>query len=123
MSKYEKPALKFVSLRPKENVADPCWSPSVNSDGTIWYYDPNEGDRGYFSFQVIPVAGKKGNQCGQVKIVIKEKFNYDDPKTEQIEPAPSDTELIALMTNAAGGNSGQPFKTGAGIQDNPGGMS
>lgn len=113
---YEKPVLKFVSLQAKENVADPCWSPSVNMENgefITWYYDPNGSEGGYFSFQVI----SSENNCGSVAIQITGKYNYPEGSV------PTDDQLIMSVINAAGGNQGQPFKTGSGIQDTPGGMS
>lgn len=45
---YEKPKMKFVSLRNKKEVANRCWSGSNNT--TTWYYD-TQGP-GYVSFQI-----------------------------------------------------------------------
>ena len=113
---YEKPVLKFVSLQAKENIADPCWSPSVNMENgefITWYYDPNGSEGGFFSFQVI----SEGNNCGTVKINIVGKYNYPEGSE------PTDESLISSVISAAGGNSGQPFSQNSGIQDTPGGMS
>lgn len=113
MNKYEKPALKFVSLRAKENVAKECWSPTYNPPGKIWYYDPNGKDKGYCSFQVI----SSGDNCGQVEIRIEEIYNYPE------DQKPTDKYLIDEICKNAGGNSGQPFSGKSSIQDTPGGMS
>ena len=111
---YEKPEFRLISLRTKENIADPCWSPSVNLPGTTWYYDPNGDNEGYFSFQVTTGGNA---QCGSVQIEVTGKYNYPEGET------PSDDELISALVSAAGGNAVQPFNSNSGIQDNPGGMS
>ena len=113
---YEKPNIKFTSLKLNENVSDQCWSSAANNSGqTVWYFDPNGNEEGYFSFRVIPAEG--GKQCGTVDIIIEGIFNYP------ADQKPDDQTLIDSLVRAAGGNNGQPFNEGSGIQDNPGGMS
>ena len=48
LERYEKPAMKFVSLMSEEAVANTCWG--YHGTDTLLYCDiPGEG---YFSFQI-----------------------------------------------------------------------
>lgn len=95
MEKYEKPTLKFVSLRNENAVADTCWG--YHGSGKVLYCDiPGEG---YCSFQI------GGGSCDLNLINV---MYYD---SEGISSAAT-SEQIAALTAAInkGGNNGQPYK-------------
>ena len=93
---YEKPAMKFVSLRNESKVANTCWGGHGGS--MKWYYD-TEGP-GYVSFQI------GGGSCDLNLINVTyydSQGNASDADTSKIE------ELNAALENA-GGNKGSNFK-------------
>lgn len=95
---YEKPSMKFVSLRADKNVADPCWSPVLYDVKELYYDVPGQG---YIRF----TASDNGKNCGQAEITILEYYNFPENKRH------SDYELKRMVAEACGGgNSGNPYK-------------
>lgn len=108
MERYEKPAMKFVSLRSEEAVANTCWG--YHGTGTLLYCDiPGEG---YCSFQI------GGGSC---TLNLVNVIYYD---SEQ-KASPATSEQLAILDSIlrnSGGESGNPYK-GEGstvIPDHPG---
>lgn len=96
--KYEKPSIKFVSLRANKNVADPCWSPKEYNSKELYYDVPGKG---YIRFK----AGDNGDNCGQAEISILEYYNI--PQNNR----PTEEQLKSMVSAACGGgNSGNPYK-------------
>ena len=95
---YEKPALKFVSLRNEEAVANTCWG--GHGEKTTWYY--NTSGTGYVSFQI------SGGRC----TLSLTNVTYYDGQGNQSYLYSGDT-LYTELYNAllkSGGESGNPFK-------------
>jgi len=111
LERYEKPAMKFVSLMSEEAVANACWG--YHGTDTRLYCDiPGEG---YFSFQI------KGGSCTLDAINI---VYYDGEGHESSYTQEQYNQLINILENA-GGESGNPYK-GEGttiIPDHPGNWS
>ena len=57
MKKYKEPEISFISLKPAENVANPCWSYVNNPDKCPTYYYDLPG-AGSLEFRII--EGNKG---------------------------------------------------------------
>lgn len=96
---YEKPSLKFVSVRNEESVADTCWGGHGNRE--TWYYD-TEG-AGYVSFQI------GGDKCHLSLDQVTYYTDKNDSGTPLTEGSAKYIELQnALVTS--GGESGNPFK-------------
>lgn len=111
MERYEKPAMRFVSLRSEEAVANTCWG--YHGTDTVLYCDvPGEG---YFSFQIA------GGSCTLNAINI---VYYDGEGNPSSYTQAQYHELMTIL-NSAGGESGNPYK-GEGttiIPDHPGNWS
>lgn len=104
--KYEKPELKFVSMRSEENVADPCWSPNSYQNAELYYDIPGKG---YVKF----VAKGNGNNCGNAVIEIKEYYNITAAEVNE-------NDLIGQVVIACGGgNSGNPYKGTSSVAPDP----
>lgn len=108
MERYEKPAMKFISLRSEEAVANTCWG--YHGTETLLYCDiPGEG---YCSFQI------GGGSC---TLNLVNVTYYDSEKN----PTPATSEQLAILDSIlkkSGGESGNPYK-GEGstvIPDHPG---
>ena len=96
---YEKPKMKFVSLRNKKEVAYRCWRGHGNRD--TWYYD-TQGP-GYVSFQI------GGGECA-LNLSNVNYYEHRDAPAEKINP---DNEKYEELHNAllkSGGAEGNPFK-------------
>lgn len=105
---YEKPKMKFVSLRNEEAVANTCWG--YHGTDTVLYCDiPGEG---YFSFQIA------GGSCTLNAINL---VYYDGDGN--VKPYNSEQKAALMkILQSAGGESGNPYK-GEGttiIPDHPG---
>lgn len=111
LERYEKPAMKFVSLMNEEAVANTCWG--YHGTDTLLYCDiPGEG---YFSFQIA------GGSCAlnAINIVYYDGEGNVSPYTDE-----QYNQLMSILTSA-GGQSGNPYK-GEGttiIPDHPGNWS
>ena len=105
---YEKPKMKFVSLRNEEAIANTCWG--YHGTDTVLYCDiPGEG---YFSFQI---AG------GSYKLNAI-NIRYYDGEGNGKEYTQDQYNALMSILNSAGGESGNPYK-GEGttiIPDHPG---
>ena len=108
---YEKPAMKFVELRSREEVANTCWG--YHGTGTDLYCDiPGEG---YFSFQIA------GGSCALNLVNV---VYYDGNGNPASYTSEQYTALMQIL-ESAGGESGNPYK-GEGttiIPDHPGSWS
>ena len=109
--RYEKPAVKFVSLRNEEAVAKTCWG--YGGTDTVLYCDiPGEG---YVSFQI----GNK--KCGLDLVNV---YYYDSTGNQSI--ATSDQiKILDQILRGSGGESGNNYD-GEGsivIPDTPGDWS
>lgn len=101
---YEKPELKFVSLRNEETVAATCWG--HHGSDTVLYCDiPGEG---YCSFQI------GGGSCtlNLINVWYYSDQNGDGEITSDEHELANDDQVAALeaVLKAAGGESGNPFK-------------
>lgn len=108
MERYEKPAMKFISLRSEEAVANTCWG--YHGTETLLYCDiPGEG---YCSFQI---------EAGPCALNLINVTYYDSEKNPT--PATSEQfEILYSILKKSGGESGNPYK-GEGstvIPDHPG---
>lgn len=111
MTKYEKPALKFVELRNEEAVAKTCWG--YHGTDTKLYCDVS--GEGYFSFQIA--AGSC--TLNAINIVY-----YDGEGNVGSYTQAQYDELMKIL-NSANGESGNSYK-GVGttiIPDHPGDWS
>ena len=108
---YEKPMLKFASLRNEDAVANTCWG--YHGTDTLLYCDiPGEG---YFSFQIA------GGSCTLNAINI---IYYDSEGNRSTYTSEQEAALMNILKEA-GGESGNPYK-GEGstiIPDHPGNWS
>ena len=108
---YEKPMLKFASLRNEDTVANTCWG--YHGTDTKLYCDiPGEG---YFSFQIA------GGSCTLNAI----NFIYYDSEGNQSAYTDEQKATLLSILEDAGGESGNPYK-GEGstiIPDHPGNWS
>lgn len=96
---YEKPKMKFVSLRNKKEVANTCWGGHGNK--MTWFYDTQ--GTGYVSFQI------GGGECTLNLSNVK----YYENKESQGENIDQSNEKYNELHNAlmkSGGESGNPFK-------------
>lgn len=95
MKEYEKPALKFVSVRNEEAVANTCWG--YGGTDTKLYCDiPGEG---YVSFQI-------GNKKCSLDIINVTYYDGNGIGT------PASSEQIAALDKIlrqSGGESGNPY--------------
>lgn len=92
---YEKPALKFVSLRNENAVANTCWG--YHGTSQVLFCDiPGEG---YCSFQI---------GSGSCNLNLINVMYYDNSGNISAATA----EQIAALTAEVnkGGNNGQPYK-------------
>ncbi len=96
MKEYEKPALKFVSVRNEETVANTCWG--YHGSDTKLYCDVS--GEGYFSFQIA------GGSCTLNAINI---VYYDGEGNVSSYTQAQYDELMKIL-NSAGGESGNPYK-------------
>ena len=106
--KYEKPAMKFVSLRSEEAVANTCWG-YKGSDTHLYCDIPGEG---YFSFQI------GGGKCTLNLINVT---YYDGEGQISVYTSEQYQSLVGILTSS-GGESGNPYH-GMGttvIPDHPG---
>lgn len=100
---YEKPELKFVSLRNEETVANTCWG-YHGSDTPLYCDIPGEG---YCSFQIA------SGSCDLNLINVR--YYSDQNKDGKItsdewDSATAEQEAaLEAVLKAAGGNKGQPF--------------
>ena len=92
---YEKPAMKFVSLRAQRNIAETCWG--YHGTGTTLYCDiPGEG---YCSFQIA---------SGSCALNLINVMYYD---TNNMPSAATPEQISALIAAVGeGGSDGQPYK-------------
>lgn len=96
---YEKPSMKFVSLRNEESVANTCWG----GKGTdmSWYYDTK--GTGYVGFQIA--AG----EC-DLNLINVTYYEYkDEPGVPLDSSSDRYAEMYAALKNA-GGDAGNSFK-------------
>lgn len=105
---YEKPKMKFVSLRNEEAVANTCWG--YHGKSTVLYCDiPGEG---YCSFQI------GGSSCTLNLINI----TYYDGNNKASQATSQQIAELEKILRASGGESGNPY-SGEGttvIPDHPG---
>ena len=95
MTKYEKPALKFVELRNEEAVANTCWG--YHGTDTKLYCDiPGEG---YVSFQIA--AGP----CTLNLINV----TYYDSNGNAAAATKAQIDALDAILRKSGGESGNPF--------------
>lgn len=118
---YEKPQLKFVSLRNQESVAEKCWG----NHGTGYEYYDTMG-KGYVGFTIAP--GSCTTEGGQLQVYYYPE--KDTPKEEGIliykdhpQYGKQYTEFYNELQRVSGGSYGQPFKGEAQFPDDPGDMS
>lgn len=90
---YEKPSMKFVSIRNEEAVANTCWG--GHSGALAWNYDTS--GTGYVSFQIM------GGKCSLDGLTVT---YHNIPEDKQ--KAAYDEMYAALMNS--GGAQGNPFK-------------
>lgn len=95
---YQKPALKFVSLRNEEAVANTCWGGAGTT--MTWYY--NTSGTGYVSFQIA------SGSCTLSLINVTYYDGQGNQSTLSSSDALYDELYKALMSS--GGESGNPFK-------------
>ncbi len=96
---YEKPTLKFVSMRNEDSVANTCWG--YHKKGTTLYYD-SEGP-GWMSFQI------QDGSCTLNLINVKYYKNSDDKKGESIPSGSAKYKELDAILRATGGESGNPY--------------
>lgn len=112
--RYEKPAVKFVSLRNEETVANTCWG--YHGSDTVLYCDiPGEG---YCSFKI------GGGNCSLNLTEVYYYENSDSDGTAIFDGDSRYTTLVTILKNS-GGNQGNPY-SGEGsvvIPDHPGSWS
>lgn len=104
--KYEKPQLKFVSMRSEENVADPCWSPNSYANADLYYDIPGKG---YVRF----MAAGDGDNCGKSEITILEYYNINAKDVDE------KILINAVKEACGGGNSGNPYKESSSVTPKP----
>lgn len=111
MKEYEKPALKFVSVRNEEAVANTCWG--YHGTDTVLYCDaPGEG---YFSFQI------GGGSCALNLVNIL----YYDSNGNSGQATDQQKAILTEILKNSGGNQGNPY-SGEGstvFPDHPGNWS
>lgn len=103
---YEKPALKFVSVRNEEKIANTCWG--FHGTGTSLYCDIT--GKGFVSFQI------GGSSC-ELNLINVQYYGEDtngDGKITQDDTSKQATteqehELYEILVNA-GGNKGTSFR-------------
>ncbi len=100
---YEKPSMKFVELRNREAVANPCWNKGDTS--TVYYYD--SPGTGFISFTVT------SSNCSLNDLNI----NYHDVPVEN--QAASRNALIDVIRTKVPGNFGQSWQQPDDIKDEP----
>ena len=113
--RYEKPALKFVSLRNEEEVAKTCWG-YLGKNTTLYCDIPGEG---YCSFQI----GE--GDCSLNLIEVRYYQNENDDTGTYIFDGDSRFEALEQVLSASGGSDGNPY-SGMGsvvIPDHPGDWS
>ena len=114
---YEKPVMKFVELRNREEVANTCWG--YHGTGTNLYCDiPGEG---YVSFQI------SGGSCGLGEYGEKlvNVLYYEEDDGAGVEATNQQKNILFNILNQSGGTDGNPYK-GEGtivIPDHPGDWS
>lgn len=98
--RYEKPAVKFVSLRNEEAVANTCWG--YHGTETNLYCDiPGEG---YCSFQI---------SAGSCALNLTEVYYYknsDDSAGTPIFDGDPRYDALKAILDASGGSNGNPYK-------------
>lgn len=96
---YEKPKMKFVSLRNKKEVAERCWGGAGTTD--TWYYD-TQGP-GYVSFQI------SDGSC-DLRLTNVKYYDKQDSEGQIIDTDDSKyVELYNVLLKAQG-EKGTPFK-------------
>lgn len=93
---YEKPAMKFVSLRNESKVANTCWG--GHGESMSWYYDTK--GPGYVSFQI------GGSSCNLNLINV----TYYDSQGNKSDADDSKIQELNTALENAGGNKGTSFK-------------
>ncbi len=96
---YEKPSLKFVSLRNEESVANTCWG--HHSSGKVLFCDTP--GTGYVSFQI------KNGSCTLDLINVTYYVNKSDSGTPVASGSDKYNELDNILRKT-GGESGNPYK-------------
>ena len=100
VKKYEKPAMRFVSLRSEETIADTCWG--YHGTGTDLYFDTD--GTGYCSFQIAE------GPCALNLINVYYYDKYGDDSPEALSPGDARYEALNQALINAGGNGGTSFK-------------
>lgn len=119
MKKYKEPEISFISLKPAENVANPCWAYASNDKGKPYYY--NVSGEGFLEFQITSpkkeiVLYGNGNGCDggtptEVYYIVDKNDNgkLDAGEKTVAEQWQIDELKAAMLT--WGGNSGEPVKS------------
>lgn len=107
MNKYEKPAVKFVALRSREELADKCWGLKDKDYNSMFYYDIK--GKGWLSFHLKSASGN----CGAPD-AYEIKY-YEDKNSQGVDLDKSginftENDLESILTQR-GGNNGQPYST------------
>lgn len=95
---YEKPSLRFVSLRSREAVANTCWG---NAGKGVTYFYNTQGT-GYVSFQI------GGGSC-TLSLINVTYYDSDNNPSSLAESDPRYQELYKAL-KSAGGESGNRFQ-------------
>ena len=107
MKQYKEPEIKFISLKPSENIADKCWAYANTGNSPVYYYDlPGTGS---LEFQIQ--KGEGGCDSGiptKIYYVIDKNGNGTIDNGER-KPATEDQkdQLMYAMHTEFGGNSGE----------------
>lgn len=95
---YEKPVIKFVSLKNEEAIANTCWG--HHNKGTVLYCDiPGEG---YCSFQI------EEGSCALKLINVKYYYGVEDQNGSEADK--DQVAALASILENSGGNQGTPYK-------------
>ena len=111
---YEKPVMKFVELRNREEVANTCWG--YHGTDTKLYCDiPGEG---YVSFQI------GGGSCGLDPhgTNLINVLYYKEEGVEGVKATDQQKDILYNILMGSGGDTGNPY-SGEGttvIPDHPG---
>lgn len=114
MKNYEKPSLKFASLRNQEAVADVCWGEHGNTTKFDYYMD--KAGAGFYRFSV--------NTAGNCSLITTDVVYLDGKNDQTPTPILPGTDeynaFLAKLKKEAGGNDGNPFDKKGGVSENPG---
>lgn len=106
MEMYEKPALKFVSVRNEEKIANTCWG--YHGTGTLLYCDIT--GKGFVSFQI----GAGSCALNLINVQYYGGDTNNDGKITQndtpVQATDEQKQELYDILEKAGGNQGSNFK-------------